>query len=111
MSHVQMDIFTGGPAPLAVRMTPPLARRTDPETSHAAAAEAKELQADHHALIVAVLKRSGPLGVDGIAARCGLTGHAAGKRMKELERQGLIELTGRKVASTSGRMEREWQAL
>lgn len=110
MSQVQIDLFTQRPAPLAVRVTPPRARRSDPETSHAAAASAKELQADHHALIVAVLKRAGPLGKDGVAARCGLTGHACGKRLSELERASLIALTGRKVPSTSGRQEREWAA-
>lgn len=110
MTQVQIDLFTQRPAPLAVRVQPPRARRSDPDTSHAAAAEAKQLQEDHHALILDALKHGGPLGKDGISARCSITGVAVARRLSELERAGLIRLTGRKVASTAGRMEREWAA-
>jgi predicted ArsR family transcriptional regulator len=88
---------------------PPRARRTDPATSHKAAAEAKAVQANHHGNIIAVLSRFGPQGVDGIAARCGLTGHQVGKRMVELERLGSVAQTGKVVMSTSGRSQREWR--
>jgi len=63
---------------------PPQARRTDPATSHQAAASAKELQAQHHQVIVACLKRHGALGKDGIAARTGLTGVAVARRTRRL---------------------------
>jgi predicted ArsR family transcriptional regulator len=74
-----------------------------------AAAEAKAVQANHHGNIIAVLSRFGPQGVDGIAARCGLTGHQVGKRMIELERLGSVAQTGKTVQSTSGRSQREWR--
>ena len=86
----------------------PQARRTDPETSHAAAAQAKELQGHHQRLILACLEAHGALGKDGIAARTRLDGVQTCRRLTELERAGLILWTGRKVASTAGRLEREW---
>jgi hypothetical protein len=88
----------------------PQARRSDPPTSHQAAASARELQAQHHRVIVACLKRHGPLGKDGIAARTGLTGVAVARRTAELERAGFIQPTGKTVLSTAGRHEREWRA-
>lgn len=91
-------------------LDPPAARRTDPATSHAAAASAKDLQARHAALILDCLKRHGPLGKDGIAARTALTGVAVARRTAELNRAKAIRLTGRTVASTAGRGEREWEA-
>lgn len=91
-------------------MDAPRARRTDPATSHAAAASAVQLAQDHHAMILQALQH-GPAGKDGIAARIGLDGHRTGKRMCELERAGLIRLTGRTVPSASGRAEREWERV
>jgi predicted ArsR family transcriptional regulator len=88
----------------------PQARRSDPVTSHDAAASAKDLQARHHRLIVACLKTHGPLGKDGIAARTSITGVAVCRRLSELEQGGLIAPTGRTVKSTAGRAEREWKS-
>ena len=88
----------------------PMARRTDPETSHQAAAQAKELAARHARMILATLEAHGPCGKDRIGALTTITGHAVGKRLSEMERMGLIVLTGRTVRSASGRQEREWRA-
>jgi len=41
---------------LALTFDTPLARNSDPSTSHAAADDAKQLQARHHRIIVACLK-------------------------------------------------------
>lgn len=84
------------------------ARKTDPPTSHAAAARVKEFQSEQHAAILQALE-AGPAGGSKIAARCGLTDYQVRKRLSELERDGLIVLTGRTVASASGRGEREWR--
>lgn len=87
----------------------PAARHSDPETSKQAAAQAKELAARHHRLILDVLQQHGPLGKDGIAARLrGLDGVAVCRRLTELNRVGKIKPTGRNVQSTAGRAEREW---
>lgn len=87
----------------------PLARTTDPPTSHAAAHQAREMAAQHHRLIIGVLSEYGPLGKDGIAARLrGLDGVAVARRTTELHRAGRIAPTGRTVLSSAGRLEREW---
>lgn len=101
MSLQQLDLFAA----------PPMARRRDPDTSRAAAESAKEMQARHHDIIRKALQRHGPMGKDGIAARTQLTGVAVARRTIELQRLGLIRWTGKTVPSTSGRAEREWEAV
>lgn len=86
----------------------PGARRTDPATSHAAAEAAAELALRHHGLVLAAL-RQGAAGKDAIARSTGLDGVAVARRLPELQRMGLVRLTGRTVASASGRQEREWE--
>jgi hypothetical protein len=39
----------------------------------------------------------------------GLEGNQVARRMSELNRLGLVELTGRLTKSNSGRSEREWR--
>ena len=85
----------------------PRARRRDPQTSHAAAADAKSLAKEHAVKILRALSY-GPAGVDRIAARSGLTLAMVSKRMKELEMARAIRLTGREVKSDAGRAQREW---
>lgn len=87
----------------------PSSRRTDPETSHQAAAEAKELAARHHRIILGALEAHGPAGKDRIAALTCLTGVAVCRRLSELQKSGRIAPTGRIVKSTAGRGEREWE--
>jgi len=89
----------------------PRVRKSDPLTSFVAADSAKELAKKHGSLIVACLTQHGPQGKDGIAAHTGLDGNQVARRLKELKTQGLIELTGKTVASKSKRQEREWRIL
>lgn len=70
----------------------PLARRTDPETSHEAAARAAQFQCRHIALIYCALKDHGPMNKDGIARRTGLDAVAVARRGKEMERAGLVAI-------------------
>jgi len=86
----------------------PLARASDPVTSHAAADSARELQARHHRIILAALEAHGPAGKDRIATLTALTGVQICRRLVELERMGKAKTTGRNVTSTAGRQEREW---
>ena len=94
----------------AIELDMPLfaARKSDPPTSHAAAAVLKEFTSEQHAAILKALA-AGPAGASRIAERCGLNPHQVGKRLKELEVAGRIVLTGRTVASASRRGEREWR--
>jgi predicted ArsR family transcriptional regulator len=88
----------------------PRARRLDPQTSHDAAASAKDLAKQHAVLILGALNY-GPACVDRIAAITKLTPYQVSKRMSELAQPGTeaIELTTRKVKGSSGRMQREWR--
>jgi hypothetical protein len=49
------------------------------------------------------------LGKDGISNYTGLQSNQVARRMNELEKMDLIELTGKQVISNSGRAEREWR--
>ncbi len=89
--------------------TPPAARRRDPATSHVAAATARELQREHHSIILAALERYGAMSKTGIAARTRLDAVQVCRRLSELQRIDLIELTGATTPSTSGRPERVWR--
>jgi len=85
------------------------ARATDAITSFKAADSIKDVAKMHQEVIVACLQRFGPLGKDGIAERTGLQSNQVARRMNELQKLDLIELTGKTVESLSGRQEREWR--
>lgn len=72
----------------------PLSRRTDPATSHAAAAKAASVAPSHRNIIMDALRHFGPLTQYGIEHHTGLLAHKVGKRLVELERLGLAEPTG-----------------
>jgi len=90
-------------------MLHPRVRNTDPLTSWQAAGSAKDLANRHARLIVDCLTKYGAMGKDGIAAQTGLDSNQVARRLKELEEDGEISLTGQVVKSKSGRMEREWR--
>ena len=92
------------------RIDTPIAacRRTDPITSRIAAGKAGGLKAEHKRKIVEALKIS-PAGSSEIAERVGLITYQVCKRTGELETDGLIEQTGRRVMSAARRSEREWR--
>jgi len=85
------------------------ARATDAITSFKAADSIKDVAKMHQEVIVACLQRFGPLGKDGIARQTGLDSNQVARRMNELQKLDLIELTGKEVKSNSGRAEREWR--
>lgn len=87
------------------------ARNTDPLTSHLAASSIKEGARQHALIILNSLLEYGPMGKDGIASRCSLESMQVARRLHELQRIGLITLTGRDVKSKSNRWEREWMIV
>jgi len=87
------------------------ARRKDPATSKDAAKAAKSLLEGHWKEILDCLKDCGAMGKDKIAQYSSLDPNQVARRMKELQKAGLVELTGELVESNSGRMEREWRIV
>ena len=90
-----------------------LARRTNPATSHAAAARVTDFSAGDYALILRSLREFGPSTYHEIAARYGMEAHKLGRRMNELETAGLIAVVkayGKDMTrlSPSGRPARVW---
>ena len=88
------------------------ARKTDPSTSHEAADKVGEFAHAHYQQILKALLVHGPLGKDGIAMKANTNnredGVAISRRLPELQKMGLVFLTGEKVQSRSGCSEREW---
>ena len=84
-------------------------RNSDPITSYEAADAAKDLASKHFSMIVDCLQTHGARGKDGIAQRSGLDSNQVARRLNELSKMDLIELTGQTVKSKSGRNEREWK--
>lgn len=79
-----------------------LARRTDPPTSHAAAARVPQFRGKHHAAILAALD-AGPAGQSELAVRTGLTLQQVSRRLGELRRDGQIERDGECRSASGGR--------
>lgn len=84
------------------------ARKTDPAESHIAA-NMLSFRNKHFKAILHVLTE--PMGKDKIAQYSGLTGAQVDRRMPEMLKAGLVELTGRKVLSDAKRPEREWRKV
>lgn len=94
---------------------PPRARRKDPETSHAAAAQAQQFAGGHAALILLALKSYGPMTISEIAGRTGIDHVAVARRCSELALQWAIAVLvedGVQVTrpGSSGRAQRVWRA-
>jgi hypothetical protein len=88
----------------------PRVRKTDPETSFQAAESIKPVVERHFQVILECLQAHGALGKDGIASLTNLDGNQVARRLNEMQKIGLIHLTGKTVKSNSGRSEREWSA-
>lgn len=83
-------------------------RTTDPHTSKEAAESINEIAPNHYKTILEALKECGPMGKDGISLWCAMDGNQIARRLPEMQKMGLVKLTGRTVNSVAGRKEREW---
>ena len=86
----------------------PRVRSSDPVTSFEAAEGVKQFEKQHNYIIVACLQTYGALGKDGISRHCALDRQQVSKRLHELQRAGIIRLTGKTVKSDANKNEREW---
>jgi hypothetical protein len=87
------------------------ARRKDPDTSKAAAAQAESLAADHQAKILGSLLVQGDGTIYEIGARTGLDHVAVARRLPELQELGVARPTGEKRLGPNGRQCRVWRGL
>ena len=87
------------------------ARTLDPTTSHEAAMSIKSTAPIHMRVIHECLHERGPMGKDQISLWTKLDGNQIARRLPEMQKIGLVELTGNTVHSAAGRQEREWKAL
>jgi transcription initiation factor IIE alpha subunit len=88
-----------------------LARKSDPITSHLAAASVREFAPTHAHRVLRCLSYHGHCTADQIAAHTGMASQAVNKRLPELQRAGLaLPIAGKLRPSDSGRMARVWSA-
>ena len=88
------------------------ARKTDPETSHAAAESAQGIAADHCRTILHTLGwNSRPLAVEQLEALCGLTKWQISRRMSDLKKAGKIEESEERHRNQNGRSAIKWKIV
>jgi predicted ArsR family transcriptional regulator len=90
----------------------PLSRRTDPDTSRAAAVSMVKTAASHCALIETALDRMGPMGRFEIAEATGLDPVAVARRLADLVQAGRARrLVATFERTPSGRRGSVWRVL
>lgn len=89
-------------------MSHTLARRTDPATSHEAAARVREFSDSQQYTIFAALSLYGPMGAEEIGDEISINPYAVRKRLAELHQLNRIKPTGDTRRTRSGRSERIW---
>lgn len=105
MGAAQADLFDGS----RVASTP-MSRRSDPVTSHLAAAEhmARGKRGQHVAAVVeAVRKHPGNTSAE-LAPLCGLERHETARRTADAEHAGAIRKGEARKCTTSGRLAVTW---
>lgn len=89
----------------------PRARRSDPASSRQAADSMRDSAAEHRSQILAALHDTdAPLSAEQIAARVALTHVQVNRRMAELRRMGLVEITGALARTATGRHAQTYRA-
>lgn len=106
------SLFGWNPEREAPVYSRPVARRTDPETSHQAAAIAELKAVGNRALALSTL-RAHPAGLTDfeLAELTGLQQNSVGKRRGELRDAGLVEDSGERRPSTTGSPAIVWRAV
>ena len=100
-SEMQQELF---------QKEPVRARPLDPSTSHEAAQRVGEFSAKMYKKIYAeLLKGEGTY--EELAVRLKFRTDQLSKRLPEMQRIGIVELTGQKREGSSGRMQRVWRAI
>lgn len=103
MAH-QLDIFSQPPS-----FSPPVARSSDPETSHAAARDATMSASAGRLLALRTLSERGPRTDFELAEITGWQQTSIGKRRGECAAAGLVEKTEQRRPSPSGSSAIVWK--
>lgn len=88
---------------IALSFSAPLARRRDPQTSHDAAERARKFVASHEARILGQLYRRPALTYREIAECAGMEPVAVARRLKDMERKGVVVRDGERDGMTCWR--------
>ncbi len=88
-----------------------LARRSDPATSHDAAARVREFGPAQMQQVLSALRRFGKAGAEQIAAATKMDAYSVRKRLSDLEHAGLAQPTETLRTTASGRKERVWEVV
>lgn len=108
-ASVQVSASADSARPFLDDIRPVRARRTDPSTSHEAAARVWEFASAHHQRVMDALRRAGGrAGAEQIAFVAGMDAYAVRKRLPELAEAGAVRVTDDTAMTRSGRRERIW---
>lgn len=88
-----------------------LARRSDPATSHAAAALVHNFGPAQMQQVLSALRRFGKAGAEQIAAATKMDAYSVRKRLSDLEHASLARPTETLRTTASGRKERVWEPV
>ena len=89
----------------------PKARKTDPGTSKEAAASMATVAESQRQKILDTLRTRGPQTADSLDFLIRWRPTTAGRRLKELSEAGLVEMTGVKSRTRSGRKAYVWKLI
>jgi predicted ArsR family transcriptional regulator len=90
-------------------ITSSLARSGDPDSSHAAGRAVSSFATQHYAEIVRILEEHPQSTAGEIASHGYLSMVQVSRRMKELEKRGVIERVKFRTCTVGGRMATTWQ--
>lgn len=99
----------GGTMIVPAHLTGPTARATDPDTSHAAAVQARAHATRDEELVLRSLAQLGASTDHEVAAATGRLQTSLGVRRKALVDQGLVEWSGAKRPTPTGVLARVWR--
>lgn len=89
----------------------PVARASDPDTSHEAAASMVDEAQNQRIQIYAWLVGHGPMTADELDEALGFRLTSSGRRLPELRETGKVRMTEEKRKTRSGRSARLWEAI
>jgi predicted transcriptional regulator len=101
-----LPLFRPEPPPIV-----PAARKTDPVTSHDAAASMLEAAGLQRRILVNLLRAHGPMTADELDTLADWRPTTAGRRLAECERLGVVQRTGATRPTRSGRAAEVWAAV